>query len=111
MHRQALIGALAGGFAACRLGALRRGDDGAALGLAGRLVVIVEQDRGERLAHVPFQIVGQHAQHDMGAHPMAATMMDRPNLEIDGLEAAEGPLDLGELLVGPDGARCIEGLG
>jgi hypothetical protein len=53
--------------------------------------VIVEQDGLERLAHVPFEIVGEHAQQHMGAHTASATMMDRPDLEIDGLEAAERP--------------------
>ena len=53
-------------------------------------------------AHVPFEIVGEHAQH-VSAYAVGATMMDRPYFEIDGLEAAEGALDVCEPLIGSDG--------
>jgi hypothetical protein len=62
--------------------------------------VIVEQDRFERLAHVPFEIVGEHAQKDVGAHAVVAAMVDGPHLDVEGLEAAKGALDVGESFVG-----------
>ena len=37
-------------------------------------------------------------------------MVDGPDLEIDGLERAKGPLDLGELLVGQHGLICSHDL-
>ena len=57
--------------AALRLAALERvalATTEAAGRLGGGLVVIVEQDGLERLAHVPFEIVGEHAQQHVGAH-------------------------------------------
>jgi hypothetical protein len=32
--------------------------------------MIVEQNGSERLAHVPFEIIGEHAQQHMGADPI-----------------------------------------
>ena len=42
-------------------GALRLGDDGGPCGVGRGLAVIVEQNRFELLAHVPFDVIGQHA--------------------------------------------------
>ena len=63
------------------------------------------------LAHVPFEIVGEHAQQHVGAHAVGAAMMDGPDFEIDGLEAAEGALDAGEVFIGPDGRGGVERFG
>ena len=38
----------------------------------------------------------------MGAHPRGEPVVDRPDVQIDGLQAAEGALDAGEALVGAD---------
>ena len=62
--------------------------------------MVVEQNGCERVAHVPFEIVGEHAQEDMGAHAIRAPVEDRPDFEFDRLEAAEGALDPGEAFVG-----------
>ena len=108
---QAVGGALGCGLALGGVGALGLGDDGGSGGLRGGLVVIVEQDGLERLAHVPFEIVGEHAQEHVGAHAVGTAMMDRPDLEIDGLDASKGAFDLGEIFVGPDGRGGVERLG
>src|SRR5260370_10752039 len=42
-------------------GALRGSDDGNAGGLCLRLVIVVEKERSQELANVPFHIVGQQA--------------------------------------------------
>ena len=42
---------------------------------------------------------------------LAAAMMDGPDLEIDGLEAAEGALDIGQAFVGADGRGAVEDSG
>ena len=47
-------------------------------------------------------MAGEHAQEDMGAHPRGEPVVDRPDVQIDGLQAAEGALDAGEALVGAD---------
>ena len=78
-----------------------RDDRGALAGSGGR-VVVVKQDGFEALAHVPFDMAGEHAQEDVGAHPRREPVVDRPQVEIDSLEAAESALDPGEALIGAD---------
>ena len=62
-------------------------------------VVIVEQHGGEHVAHVPFDVAGEHAQQDMGADPAGSIVEDGADLEIDDLAASEGALHGGELFV------------
>ncbi len=64
-------------------GTLCRCHQRSALGLGRSGVVVIEQDRRERLAHVPFHTVGQHAQQDVGAHPLLKPMVNRTELEVD----------------------------
>ena len=92
------------------LGPLCGGDDGAAAALGGVLVVVFEEDGSEGAAHVPLDVVGEHAEEDVGAHPVLAPVVDGSE-EFDGLEAAEGALDAGEVLVGADGLRGVEAFG
>ena len=61
VDRQAVVGAAVAGLALGGLGAFRLGDDGGPCGVGRGLVVIVEQNRFELLAHVPFDVIGQHA--------------------------------------------------
>ena len=49
---------------------------------------------------MPLGMIGEHAQEDMGTHARCGPMADRADIEIDGLQAAEGPLDAGQVLVG-----------
>ena len=58
---QSVVGALGAGLAIGGLGTLGLGDDGGTGGVGVGLVVIVEQDGLESLAHVPFHIIGEHA--------------------------------------------------
>ena len=67
--------------------------------LGGLLVVIVEQHRRQALAHVPFEVIGQHAEKHMPAHPIGQPVMHRTDLQIDGLDAAKGALHQGQGLV------------
>src|ERR1700682_2667806 len=55
-------------------------------------VVVVEQDRGEGLFHVPADVVGQHPQEHVGADPVGEVVADGPHVEF-GVEGAEEPLD------------------
>ena len=59
---EAVFGLPGGGFGFGDAGTLGRGDDGAPLGLSGWLVIIVEEDRGQLLPQVPFEVIGQHAE-------------------------------------------------
>jgi hypothetical protein len=61
----------------------------------------VEQHRGEAPAHVPLQIIGQHSEQDVRAHPWWRGPMEHwTQFEIDGLQRAEGVLDAAETFVG-----------
>ena len=63
-------------------------------------VMVVEQQGSEALTHVQFDVVGEHAQQDMGTHPLRGAVMNGLDLEVHGLEASEGALDPAEALVG-----------
>ena len=65
-------------------------------GFGGGRVVVVEEH------HVPLDVVGEHAEEDVGADAPLEAVVDGPHLEIHPLEAAEGALDPAEALVGPD---------
>jgi len=43
---------------------------------------------------MPLDIVGQHAQQDVRAHPTLQPVMDGPHLQVHRLDRSEGPLDL-----------------
>ena len=72
------------------------------------MIGLVKQHGREPGAHVPLDMVGEHAQEDVGAHARRRPMEDRTHMQIDGLEAAEGALDLGQALVGADRCGVIE---
>ena len=71
-------------------------DDAGAERLGGFLVVIVIEHGRQALAHVPFEVVAEHAQEDVGAHPLGQPVVDRADVEVDGLDRADGPLDQAE---------------
>ena len=53
-------------------------------------------------------MAGEHAQEDMSAHPWGEPVVDRA-MQIDGLQAAEGALDMGKVLIGTDNALGRQG--
>src|SRR4051812_26064324 len=77
------------------------GHDGIACAL-GVLLLVGEHQLAPRLAHVPLDVVGEHAQEDVGADAIFAPVVDRPDLEVDGLEGAEGAFHAGQRLVVAD---------
>ena len=78
---------------------------------SSRPVVVVEQQRRQLLAHVPFQVIGQHAQQHMRPHTCCRPVEHRAQFQIHGFHAAEGALDPGEALVGAHGRGGIGLLG
>ena len=74
------------------------GRHGVARGL-GRLIGVGEHQLAPGLAHVPFDVVGEHAQEDVRAHPVGLAVVDRAHLQVDRLERAKRPLDVGQRLV------------
>ena len=65
----------------------------------GVRILLVEQDRGELLSHVPFGVVGEHAQEDMGADVGFGVDEDRPDSRTPGFDLPEGLLDLRQAFV------------
>ena len=87
------------------------GLDGRVPGGAGRrAVVVLEQERREAPAHVPLDVVGEHAEEDVGADVVGGIDIDGTHPE-EVLDGAEGLLDTGEALVGFDGRLAADGLG
>ncbi len=68
MHRQTVIGEAGCLFAPGGGGALRLGDDALAHRGGGVVVGLVVEHGREPGAHVMLDVVGEHAQEDMGAH-------------------------------------------
>jgi hypothetical protein len=83
--------------------ARRLGDGAGSQGFGSGAVVVVIEHRREAGAQVPFEVMGQNAEEDVGAHARAETVKDGADVKIDGLEPAEGALDPAEALVGRDG--------
>ena len=54
-------------------------------------------------------MAGEHAQEDMGAHPRHEPVVDRAEVQVDGLQAAKGALDAGEVLVGGNDSIARQG--
>ena len=115
VDRQAVSCALCSGLAVSGLGTLRGCDDGGSRGRSLGALVIIEQDRSQRLAHVPFEIVGEHAQQHVGADPIGQAVVDRSDLEIDRLDGPEGAFGLAQTLVDPHDIagreRCLVEIG
>src|SRR5271166_6482912 len=72
---------------------LSLGDRALAERLGGLLVGVVVEHEGQALAHVPFEIIGEHAEEDVGAHAVFEPVVDRPDMEVDGLDRPDGVLD------------------
>ena len=70
--------------------------------VADRAVLVVEQHRGERVAHILFDIVREHADQEVGADPRLEAVADRADLEVGRLHRPERPLDPAQSLVGFD---------
>ena len=109
VHREAIRGRAMGLFGDSRGRALRLGNDAGSEGFGGRLLGVVVEHRGEALAQMPFDVIGEHAQKDVSAYARCGPMEDRPDLQIDGLDTANSTFDLGEAFIGPDRGAIVEG--
>ena len=80
-----------------RLGELRWRDR-VARGL--RVVIGVgECQRTPTPAHVPLDVVGQHAEDKRSAHPIGRAMVDRARHEVDAFDGVEHALDVAQRLL------------
>ncbi len=91
---EAVFGASSGAFGESGGGAFGLGDEAGSQGLGGLFVVVVIEHRREAGAQVPFEIVGEHAQEHMCSDGFLQPMIDRSDVEIDGLETTKGALDI-----------------
>ena len=85
----------------CCLGGRRAccfGDDAGALCGGGVAIVVIIEHRRQPGAQVPFDVIAEHAQEHMGADASAEPVVERPDLQIDRLQRAEGPLAKARLL-------------
>src|SRR5262249_6225490 len=65
-------------------------------------VVVIEEDRRQGSTHVPFDVVREHAEQDVSAYALLLAVMDWTDVELGGLQAAKGSLDVRQALVGTD---------
>ena len=71
-------------------------------------VFVGEGQRGQRLAQVPGEVGGEHADQDVGADAVLEAVVDRAQVQVVGFEAAEVAFHLGEVLVGGDHGGGVE---
>ena len=69
----------------------------------GFLVLVAEEQWTPCFTHVPLDVVGEHAQEDVGAYPCLEAVANRTHLEVDGLDRTKCPFDLTQTLVAADG--------
>lgn len=86
-----IVQRVASRFGQRRLGALSRCHRIARA--LGCLVGVGEQQLAPGFAHMPFNVVGEHAQQDVRTHPIGAAVVDRTHLQIHRLERAKRALD------------------
>ena len=101
VHWQVVTGALGGRLGQGSRGAGGGGDRALPGSVGGGLVVVGEQQGCEPGLHVPGDVVRDHPQEHVGADPGFGAVPDRADVQV-GVERAEGPLDLGQGLVGRD---------
>ena len=83
-----------------------------ALSGGGFEIVVLEQHRGEVALHVPDDVVGEHAQEDVGADAVGPAMVDRTDVEVAGFDVAKAAFGVAEALVGEDevgGCEAVRG--
>ena len=95
---------LAGGLG---LGGSRAASGGEGVCLGGRVLAGVGQRR-PCLAQVPGQVGGEHADQHVGFDALSEPVEDRAQVQVAGLDVAEVPLGVFEVLVRGDDAGRVE---
>ena len=62
----------------------------------GLLVLVGKEQRSPRLDHVQRDVVGEHAQDDVRAHPIGEPAVNGPDFEIGRFQRTKRALYLGE---------------
>ena len=104
-------GTLGGSFAA-RIGRGASGGNGrGSVRRVGMAEVVIEEHGGESLSHMELDVIGEHAEEDVGTDARGQVVIDGADLEVYGFVAAEGAFDLAEAFVDADGLFWAEGMG
>src|SRR5205823_12091070 len=82
VHRLAVVGDLGGDLGQRRGRAAGGRDRAGPQRAAGGGVVVLEQDRGEFVLHVPGDVVGEQPDQHVGAHPAGEPVPDRPDEQV-----------------------------
>jgi len=99
MDLKAILGRLGHGLALGGLGALRGRNDGAACSPALSGIVIIEQNRRQQAAHMPLDVVSEHAEQDVSADAIRQAMVNGPDVEVNRLQAAKGAFNARQIFV------------
>ena len=62
----------------------------------GALILVGKEQGTPGLSHVPLDVVGEHAEENVASDAIGEMVVDRADLQVDGFQRAEGPLDLGQ---------------
>ena len=73
-------------------------------------VVVIEQERGEGFSHVPFHVVGEHAEKDVSSNSLSGVVINGPYFQIYGFEATKSAFNNCQTFVGLDSFVCGDGL-
>jgi hypothetical protein len=92
VDREAVLGSAGGLLSDSDGGALGFGNDAGAQHFGRILVCVIVEHGRQALAHVPLQVISEDAQKHVSPHPVGQPVRDRPDLEIDRLDATEGAL-------------------
>ena len=74
-------------------------------------LLIVTQQRSQGLTHMPFDVIRQHAEENMGADPLFLVMVHRPYQDIDPLQGAKEPCHQGQIFIPAHGILSGQALG
>ena len=110
MDGPARVGPLGAGVALGSRGPLRGRHHGGSPGRAGGLIVILAQERGQRLAPGPLDVIRAQAEEDLGAPPLAHPVPKRADGAGHGLQAPPGARHGRQTHIRADGTLGGEGL-
>ena len=72
-------------------------------------VLFVEEQGGKLLAHVPFDIVGQHAQKHVSADAIGLVVKDGTHVQVHALQAAKSTFHRGESFISTHDLLAAQG--
>jgi hypothetical protein len=108
VHRQAVLGASGGLFPDCTGRMLRVRHDARAK-LRPPPCRCRRGASSQAPPHVPFEVVGQHAEEDVRPHPLRQPVVHRAHVRVDRLDGPEGSLRAGKRFVTLHRCRVVAG--